>query len=207
VKQIVMAITGASGAPYAQRLAQQIVNSDAHLHLIISPPGRKLLFDELGLRQVSVATLTGRSVPNATLYAYRDIGAKLASGSFLSDGMAICPCSSNRLASVAGGLSDNLIDRAAAVTLKQARRLILVHREMPLSQIDIANMLRLSQAGAVICPASPGFYLLPKTVHDLVDFVVGRVLDLLGVPHDLDIRWEPAGSPHAASAQDPHQTE
>lgn len=202
-----MAITGASGAPYAQRLAQQIVNSDAHLHLIISPPGRKLLFDELGLRQVSVATLVGRSVPNATLYAYRDIGAKLASGSFLTDGMVICPCSSNRLASVAGGLGDNLIDRAAAVTLKQARRLILVHREMPLSQIDIANMLRLSQAGAVICPASPGFYLLPKTVNDLVDFVVGRVLDLLGVPHDLDIRWEPAGSPHPASAQDPDQTE
>ena len=174
-----MAITGASGAPYAQSLAQQIVNSDAHLHLIISPPGRKLLFDELGLRQVSVATLVGRSVPNATLYAYRDIGATLASG-----------------------LGDNLIDRAAAVTLKQARRLILVHREMPLSQIDIANMLRLSQAGAVICPASPGFYLLPKTVNDLVDFVVGRVLDLLGVPHDLDIRWEPAESARAASAQE-----
>jgi len=207
VKQIVMAITGASGAPYAQRLAQQIVNSDAHLHLIISPPGRKLLFDELGLRHVSVATLIGRSAPNATLYAYRDVGAKLASGSFLTDGMVICPCSSNRLASVAGGLGDNLIDRAAAVTLKQARRLILVHREMPLSQIDIANMLRLSQAGAVICPASPGFYLLPRTVGDLVDFVVGRVLDLLGVPHDLDIRWEPAASAHPASAQDPHQTE
>jgi 4-hydroxy-3-polyprenylbenzoate decarboxylase len=207
VKQIVMAVTGASGAPYAQRLAQQIVNSDAHLHLIISPPGRKLLFDELGLRPVTIATLIGRAASNATLYAYRDIGAKLASGSFLTDGMVICPCSSNRLASVASGLGNNLIDRAAAVTLKQARRLILVHREMPLSQIDIANMLRLSRAGAVICPASPGFYLLPKTVGDLVDFVVGRVLDLLGVPHDLDVRWEPAESPPPASAEDPHQRE
>jgi 4-hydroxy-3-polyprenylbenzoate decarboxylase len=207
VKQIVMAITGASGAPYAQRLAQQIVNSGAHLHLVVSPAGRKLLFDELGLRQVTVAALAGRSVPNVTLYAYEDIGAKLASGSFVTDSMVICPCSSNRLASVASGLSDNLIDRAAAVTLKQARRLILVHREMPLSQIDIANMLRLSQAGAIICPASPGFYLLPKTVADLVDFVAGRVLDLLGVPHNLDIRWEPAASPRSTSAKDPHQTE
>jgi len=103
--------------------------------------------------------------------------------------MVICPCSSNTLGSVASGLGDNLISRAAQVTLKEARRLIIVHREMPLSHIDLSNMLRLQAAGAIICPANPGFYMAPKTIGDLVDFVVGRVLDLLHVPHTLNVRW------------------
>jgi len=105
--------------------------------------------------------------------------------------MVICPCSGNTLAGVAGGLGNNLVTRAALVTLKEARRLVLVPREMPLSQIDLANMLRAAQAGAVVCPASPGFYLRPQTIDDLVDFVVGRVLDLLGVRHELNTRWDP----------------
>jgi 4-hydroxy-3-polyprenylbenzoate decarboxylase len=111
--------------------------------------------------------------------------------------MVICPCSSNTLAKVAAGLADNLITRAALVTLKEARRLILVTREMPLSQIEIANMLRVSQAGGLVCPASPGFYMRPTTLDELVDFVVGRVLDLLGLAHELNTRWDPQAGPRA----------
>lgn len=200
MKQIVMAVTGASGAPYARRLAQLIVDGGAHLHLVVSPMGSRLLADELGIKKVSLETLLGRAVTGATLYSYRDVGAKIASGSFLTDGMVVCPCSSNSLGAIASGIGDNLISRAASVTLKEARRLILVPREMPVSQIEIANMLRLSQAGAIICPASPGFYLLPKTVDDLIDFVVGKLLDLLGIAHPLSTRWEGA-SPSAAAIE------
>jgi 4-hydroxy-3-polyprenylbenzoate decarboxylase len=104
--------------------------------------------------------------------------------------MVICPCSSNTLAAIAAGLGENLLNRAAAVTLKEGRRLIVVPREMPMSRIDLLNALRLSEAGAVICPASPGFYMLPQTLSDLVDFVVGKLLDLLHVAHELGTRWE-----------------
>ena len=103
--------------------------------------------------------------------------------------MIICPCSSNTLAAVAAGLGDHVLNRAAAVTLKEARRLIVVPREMPASRIDLLNSLRLSEAGAIICPAAPGFYMLPKTVEDLVDFVAGKLLDLMDVPHQLNTRW------------------
>jgi 4-hydroxy-3-polyprenylbenzoate decarboxylase len=103
--------------------------------------------------------------------------------------MIVCPCSSNTLAAIAAGLANNLLDRAAAVTLKEGRRLIVVPREMPMSRIDLQNALRLSEAGAIVCPASPGFYMLPETVNDLVDFVVGKLLDLMDLPHDLNTRW------------------
>lgn len=189
-----MAITGASGAPYARRLAQCLARADVHLHLVVSPPGARVLADELGIRRVSIETLLGEPAVSATLYSSRDIGARIASGSFLTDGMVVCPCSSNTLAAVASGVGDNLVTRAAMVTLKEHRRLILVPREMPLSPIEIGNMLRVSQAGGIICPASPGFYLSPKRVDDLVDFVVGRVLDLLRIPHSLNTRWDPNGS-------------
>jgi 4-hydroxy-3-polyprenylbenzoate decarboxylase len=195
VKQIILAITGASGAAYAQRLAQQLVAADVHLHLVISPHGRQLLYEELGLTSGDAASLLGRTAPNVTDYPWRDVGARLASGSFLTDGMIVCPCSTNTLGAIAGGLGDNLIHRAAAVTLKESRRLILVPREMPLSPVDLGNALRLSQAGAVICPACPGFYLRPTTVAELVDFVVGKLLDLLAVPHALHTRWQPPAAP------------
>ncbi len=203
MKQIVMAVTGASGAIYARRLAQELVAADVHLHLVLSPAGVRVLAEEIGLREASVAGLIGRPPENATLYPYRDVGARIASGSFITDGMVICPCSSNTLAAVAAGLGDNLIWRAAMVTLKEARRLVLVPREMPLSQIELANMLRISQAGGIICPASPGFYLQPRAIEDLVDFVVGRVLDLLGVPHALRTRWQPGTPPRAGQPQEP----
>lgn len=193
--QLVMAITGASGAPYARRLLTCLVERDIHVHLVISAPGARVLVDELRLPRVDVESLLGRASDRVTLYPPRDIGARIASGSFLTDGMVICPCSSHSLAAVANGLGDNLVTRAAMVTLKEHRRLILVPREMPLSQIEIANMLRLSQAGAIIAPACPGFYMQPTAVDDLIDFVVGRVLDLLALPHDLRTRWNPATEP------------
>lgn len=198
MKNIVLAITGASGALYAQQLARCIVAADAHLHLVISPLGRRLLLDELGIRKPTIAELIGRPASNATVYNNTDVGAKIASGSFLTDGMVICPCSSNTLGSVAAGTGGTLITRAAAVTLKECRRLIIVHREMPCSPIELENMLRLSRAGAIICPANPGFYLLPRTISDIVDFVVGKVLDLLQIPHELNTRWDPSRAPQIA---------
>ena len=190
-----LAITGASGAVYARRLGQCLVRGGAHLHVVASTHGLRLLSDELGIRKLTAAALLGDPATAVTLYPARDIGARIASGSFHTDGMVICPCSSNTLAAVAAGTADNLITRAALVTLKEARRLVLVPRETPLSQIELANMLRISQAGGILCPASPGFYMLPKTIEELVDFVVGRVLDLLGVPHELNTRWEPDAPP------------
>jgi 4-hydroxy-3-polyprenylbenzoate decarboxylase len=188
---IVTAITGASGALYAQRFIQGLVAAGVNVHLVVSPLGRRLLHDELGMETIDLETLAGGSTHTITLYNYNDVGAKLASGSFLHDGMVIVPCSSNTLAQVAHGLGDNLICRAAAVTLKERRRLILVHREMPLSPIDVNNYKILSDAGVILASANPGFYLNPTTVGEVVDFVAGKLLDLVGVRHTMDTRWDP----------------
>ena len=189
-KRIVVGVSGASGAVYAQRLVDCLGRAGAKVHLIVTPNGRRLLQEELGLAELSVAGLLGRDCDQVTIHSYRDVGSTLASGSYRTDGMIVCPCSSNTLASIAAGLSDNLLDRAAAVTLKEARRLVVVPREMPMSRIDLLNAMRLSEAGAIICPASPGFYMKPVRIEDLVDFVVGKLLDLLDVPHELNTRWE-----------------
>ncbi|HEY8666639.1 MAG TPA: UbiX family flavin prenyltransferase [Tepidisphaeraceae bacterium] len=190
---LITAITGASGALYAQRFIQGLVAAGVNVHLVVSPLGRRLLHDELGMESVDLTVLAGAPARahTITLYNYNDVGSKLASGSFLHDGMVIVPCSSNTLAEVAHGLGDNLISRAAAVTLKERRKLILVHREMPLSPIDVNNYKILTDAGAIISPANPGFYLNPSTVGDVVDFVAGKLLDLVGVAHTLDTRWDP----------------
>ena len=188
---LVTAITGASGALYAQRFIQGLVAAGVNVHLVISPLGRRLLHDELGIESPDLAALAGSERHTITLYNYNDVGAKLASGSFIHQGMVIVPCSSNTLAAVAHGIGDNLISRAAAVTLKERRRLILVHREMPLSPIDVNNYKMLSDAGVILCPANPGFYLNPTTVGEVVDFVAGKLLDLAGVPHHLETRWDP----------------
>jgi len=188
-QRVVVAITGASGAAYARRLIQGLVAGGVEVHLICSPLGRRLLADELGISKPTAEVLLGESSDRLVIHSYGDLGSRLASGSFLTDGMIVCPASSNTLAAIAAGLGDNLISRAAAVTLKEARRLILVPREMPWSQVEIRNVLRISEAGGIICPACPGFYLMPKTVDDLVDFVAGKLLDLLGVPHKLCPRW------------------
>ena len=197
---IVTAITGASGALYAQRFIQGLVAAGVNTHLVISPLGRRLLYDELGMEHVDLTALAGTSEHDITLYNYNDVGSKLASGSFLHDGMVIVPCSSNTLAEVAHGLGGNLISRAAAVTLKERRRLIIVHREMPLSPMDVNNYKALSDAGVVLCPANPGFYLNPTTIAEVVDFVAGKLLDLVGVKHAFDTRWDPKrGKSHPAT--------
>jgi 4-hydroxy-3-polyprenylbenzoate decarboxylase len=191
-KRIVVGITGASGALYAQRLIHLLVAQDVQTHLVVSPLGQRLLHDELGMEGIDLQALAGtprNAEDRLILHPYRDVGAAIASGSFHHDGMIIIPCSSNTLSAVATGSAQNLLHRAAQVTLKERRKLILVHREMPLSLIDIRNMQLVTEAGGIIAPASPGFYMLPSTVADLVDFVVGRCLDLLGVSHDLNVRW------------------
>ena len=189
--EIVTAITGASGALYALRFIQGLVAANVNVHLVVSPLGRRLLHDELGMEGVNVDTLAGTRDHTVTLYNYNDVGSRLASGSFLHDGMVIVPCSSNTLAECAHGLGDNLISRAAAVTLKERRRLIIVHREMPLSPIDITNYKLLTDAGAILAPANPGYYLNPTTVGEVVDFVAGKLLDLLSVPHQFVPRYDP----------------
>ncbi len=189
-QRIVVGISGASGAPYARRLVECLVAAGVEVHLVVTPYGRRLLSDELDIKEVSAEALLGRFCDRLIIHPYHDVGAVIASGSFATDGMVICPCSSNTLASVASGLAGNVLDRAAAVTLKEARRLVVVPREMPMSRIDLGNAMRLSEAGAIICPASPGFYMRPTTVDDLVDFLVGKLLDLFAVDHDLGTRWE-----------------
>lgn len=190
-KRIVVGISGASGALYAQRLVTLLVAAGVETHVVVSPLGQRLLHDELGMEGVDLAALGGTPTPSPLLvqHHYRDVGAVIASGSFRHDGMVVVPCSSNTLSSIAMGQAQNLLHRAAHVTLKERRRLVLVHRETPLSLVDIRNMAAATEAGAILCPANPGFYMLPRTVGDLVDFVVGRALDLLDVPHSLGVRW------------------
>src|SRR5262245_40071405 len=188
---IVTAISGASGALYAQRFIQGLVAAGVNVHLVVSPWGRRLLRDELGMETVDIDALAGTKDHAVTLHNYNDVGSKLASGSFLHDGMVIVPCSSNTLAEVAHGLGGNLISRAAAVTLKERRRLILVHREMPLSPMDVNNYKVLSDAGVILASANPGFYLNPASIGEIVDFVAGKLLDLVGVKHDWPTRWDP----------------
>lgn len=186
---IVAAITGASGAIYGQRLVELLAENGHDVHLVISRHGRRLLADELGIDVPQAEMFTTAAPERIVCHDVDNIGAVLASGSYPTDGMVICPCSSNTLAAVASGLANTLITRAAQVCLKERRRLILCTREMPLSRIDIDNMAKVTDAGAIVCPMSPGFYANPKSVDDLVDFVVARILDLLGIQHALTTRW------------------
>jgi len=197
-KRFVIGISGASGALYARRLLELLLTSGAEVHLVVSEYGQRLLFDELEVRKLELAQLVPAlaSVPDSadlerrlTIHPNKDVGAVIASGSFLHDGMAVVPCSSTSLGAIASGSGSNLLTRAAMVTLKERRPLIVCHREMPLSLIDIENMRTLALAGATLCPPNPGFYLHPQSIGDVVDFTVGKVLDLLGVEHRLDTRW------------------
>lgn len=196
-KRIVVGVTGASGAIYARRLIECLIQANVDVHCIVSSWGKKLVRDELGITDIDADSLLHRPSERLIMHSNKSLISQLASGSFPTHGMIICPCSSHTLGQIASGIGDSLITRAAAVTLKEARRLIIVPREMPTSRIDLGNMLRLNEAGAVICPANPGFYMLPKKVEDLVDFVVGKLLDLMDVPHQLNTRW---GGPPEATA-------
>ena len=188
----VMAFTGASGAPYGVRLLRQLVAARRSVSLIVSAHGLRLLSTETDVRDADgLRTAVGAAGWDefVTVYDDGDRGAAPASGSALSSGMVICPCSMGTLASIAAGASRSLVERAADVTLKERRTLVLVPRETPLSAIHLENMLRISRAGGVVLPASPGFYHRPSTIDELVDFVVGRVLDQLGVEQTLARRW------------------
>lgn len=192
VRPIVVAVTGASGAPYAVRLVEQLARAGREQWLIVSSHGWRLLRTEAGVG--SLAELRARVGPDAWDRSVRpfddgDRGAAPASGSARSGGMVVCPCSMGTLAAISLGTSRSLIERAADVTLKERRPLLLVPRETPLSAIHLENMLRVTRAGATVLPAAPGFYHAPASVADLVDFVVARVLDHLGVDHDLGRRW------------------
>lgn len=194
---IVFAITGASGAPYAVRLLEQLVAAKRHVQLIVSSHGLRLLRTESDID--SAEALRERIGERAweqqiTIFDDGDRGAAPASGSALNAGMVICPCSMGTLSAIAVGASRSLVERAADVALKERRPLVLVPRESPLSAIHLENMLRATRAGAVVLPASPGFYHRPKSIDDLVDFVVARVLDHLGVEHALGKRWGGEGS-------------
>jgi 4-hydroxy-3-polyprenylbenzoate decarboxylase len=194
-RRFVLGITGASGALYALRVLEQLLTREHEVHLVVSEYGRQLLAEEAGIKRLtpedlSPALIGTPAADRLIIHPHKDVGAVIASGSFLHDGMAIVPCSSTTLGAIASGSGSNLLTRAAAVCLKERRPLILAHREMPLSLVDIENYRTLTLAGAIVCPTNPGFYLLPKRVDDLVDFVAGKVLDLLKVPHSLATRWE-----------------
>jgi 4-hydroxy-3-polyprenylbenzoate decarboxylase len=187
-KKIVVGVTGASGAPYTVRVIRLLIESGVEVHLTVSTMGRRLLFEESNISTVDAESF---QVDKNLLIVHndKDLGSSIASGSFLHDGMIIVPCSSNSMGAIASGLTNTLVQRAAAVTLKERRILVLAHRESPLSTIDVDNLAKLSHAGALIAPLSPGFYMQPKTIEDLVDFMAGKLVDLVGVHHDLPVRW------------------
>jgi flavin prenyltransferase len=189
---IVVAITGASGAPYAVRLLEQLVAAKRGVQLIVSSHGLRLLQTEMAIESVAaLRDSVGVAAwdRHVTVFDDNDRGAAPASGSALNAGMVICPCSMGTVSAIAVGASRSLVERAADVALKERRPLLLIQRETPLSAIHLENMLRVTRAGAIVMPASPGFYHRPSSVDDLVNFIVARVLDHLGVPQRLVERW------------------
>jgi 4-hydroxy-3-polyprenylbenzoate decarboxylase len=191
-KRITVAISGASGAAYAVRLLDALVERELKVYLTISQPATLVLRQEMNLAidlsHFSPSQLIKRAAPHVSYYHYDDISAPMASGSFPIDAMVIIPCSMSTLAGVASGLGTNLILRAAQVTLKERRPLVLVPRETPLGIIELENMLKAARAGACILPAAPAFYHNPQTIQDMVDFLVVKVLNQLGI-EDARHRW------------------
>jgi 4-hydroxy-3-polyprenylbenzoate decarboxylase len=187
---VVLGLTGASGAPYAVRLLEAMAGARVPVWLLVSSHGWRLLKEESDIEdELALKAATGGDWSSVTTFPDGDRGAKPASGSQRTRGMVICPCSMGTVAAVAHGTSRSLIERAADVTLKERRRLILVPRETPLSTIQLENLLRLRRAGATVLFAAPGFYNSPQTIDDLIEFVVGRCLDQLGIENRLTRRW------------------
>jgi len=194
---VILAMTGASGAPYALRLMQCLLQKKRPVYLLVSKAAQMVLKMEseldIPVRPAEMQTWFSDYYQTdsnlLTVFGKEEWTAPIASGSHTAQHMVICPCTTGTLAAVANGNSDNLIERAADVMLKEQRKLIMVVREMPLSIIHLENMLRLARAGATIMPANPGFYYQPEAVQDLVDFVVARILDHLDVEHSLVKRW------------------
>lgn len=196
-RTITLAFTGASGLPYGLRLLECLLAAHARVYLLYSPAAQIVARQELELTfptQPAAAAAYFAERYHAqpgqlSVFGREDWFSPVASGSNPADAMAICPCSMGTLGALASGLADNLIERAADVMLKERRPLLLVPRETPLSSIHLENMLKLARAGAVILPPAPGFYGRPQSIGDLVDFIVARILDQLGVEHTLGPRW------------------
>src|SRR5437588_12700680 len=195
---LVLAMTGASGAPYGLRLLEVLLRAGRTIHLTLSPAGVEVIEQELDrhvrLSQFELSDLLGEAAKLAVsgqvhYHDYRDFRAGIASGSFLTGGMVICPCSMGTIAAVAHGMSQNLIHRAADVHLKEHRRLILVPRETPLGVVQLRNLTLCAEAGATVLPAMPPFYNRPRTLQDNIEFIAGRVCDQLGIQHQLLKRW------------------
>lgn len=189
---IVLAITGASGAPYAVRLLEQLLVAQQRVQLILSAHGLRLLHTETEITsEADLRTTVGAARWDAlvTVFDDGDRGAAPASGSARNRGMVICPCSMGTISAISQGTSRSLVERAADVALKERRRLVLVPRETPYSAIHLENMLRVTRAGAIVLPASPGFYHRPTSLAEVVDFIVARVLDHVEVEHSLGKRW------------------
>ena len=189
-RPIVLGITGASGAPYAVRLLEVLAGGGHPVWLIVSTHGWRLLEQESGVASLeALKEATGGDWSRVTVFPDDDRGAKPASGSQKTAGMVVCPCSMGTVSAIAQGSSRSLLERAADVTLKERRKLILVPRETPLSLIHLRNLVQVTEAGAVVIPAAPGFYHRPTAIRELVDFVVQRVLDQLDVGIDIAPRW------------------
>jgi 4-hydroxy-3-polyprenylbenzoate decarboxylase len=190
---IVLAMTGASGAPYAVALLHALLQAGRIVHLTISPSGAQVLREELGievaLNRFDPSAFGEPSSGRLHYHHHADFSSGIASGSFLTGGMVVAPCSMSTLGSIAHGITSNLITRAADVHLKERRKLILVPRETPLSLVHIENMAAVTRAGAVVLPAAPGWYNQPKSLDDLIRFVVARICDQLGVVNALVARW------------------
>ena len=182
-RRIVVGVSGASGAIYAYRLLRVLVNSGIEVHFVASKAGLEVLEYECGISLEQLTKLVYK------VYDVNRIDSAIASGSFPCESMVIVPCSMRTLGSLAGGIADNLLTRAADVTLKEGRKLVLVTRETPVHAIHLENMLKLSHAGARILPACPGFYHKPQTIEQLVDMLVGKICDTLNVENNLFERW------------------
>ncbi|NDD62949.1 MAG: UbiX family flavin prenyltransferase [Acidobacteria bacterium] len=196
-KRVTIGVTGASGAIYAQRLLQWLEVSPAveRIDLVITQAGVRVVGEELGINVAGTdprvaQELIGRESSKVVIHSANDIGASIASGSYLSDAMVILPCSMGTLGAIAGGVTRDLVHRAADVVLKERRLLIIVPRETPLNEIHLENMLRLARMGVRIVPAMPSFYHFPKSIDDLIDHFCHRLLDHLGIEHEQLTRWE-----------------
>lgn len=191
---LAVALTGASGAAYGLGLVRALAAAGRRVHVVVSAGAARVLREECDLSvnpKAPDARILAPELPDRlVVHSVEDYGASIASGSFPLGGMAVCPCSMGTLARIAAGTAENLVTRAADVCLKEKRPLVLVPREAPLSAIHLGNMLRLARAGATILPASPGFYHHPRTIDDLVRFVVARTMEQLGVAQDLVEPWQ-----------------
>ncbi|MBR9805141.1 UbiX family flavin prenyltransferase [bacterium] len=195
--RITLALTGASGAQYGLRLLQCLMQADCQVYLLLSDAAREVIRIEMGIDlpeepesiREQLFARYGADSGSLHVFSKRDWLSPVASGSNAPDAMVVCPASSGSLSAIANGASNNLIERAADVMLKERRRLIVVPRETPVSTVHLRHMLALSELGAVVLPAAPGFYHQPESIDDLIDFIVARILDHLQIPHALSKRW------------------